>query len=123
MKLAPTTGAPSYQVGTQPIVGVTVQNAGSVPCVRDLSGPLQVFTVYTASGQRKWSTADCFPGVGKDVRVLDPGEILHYNVRWSGTSSTPGCHSVRTQLPAGNYVLKVSVGTLQATPAKFSLTS
>ena len=123
MKLTASTGAPTYQVGSQPILGVGVQNSGAVQCVRDLSGPLQVFTVYTTAGQRVWSTNDCFPGEGKDVRVMDPGESLHYNVRWSGTSSTPGCKGDRSQLSAGDYVLRVTIGTLQATDAKFKLTS
>ena len=120
--LQATTGAPTYTSGGQPILGLTVTNTGAQTCVRDLSGPLQVFTVYSAAGARTWSTADCFPGVGDDVRVLDPGESLQYNIRWSGTTSAPGCQVDRTLVPAGSYVVRVNLGKLAATPVTLTIT-
>jgi len=122
ISLQTTTGAPSYSTGAQPILGLSVTNSGSVRCVRDLSGPLQIFTVSTAAGQRVWSTADCFPGEGADVRVLDPGETLQYNIRWSGTTSTPGCRPPRTQVGAGSYLVRATLGTLPAGPAPLTIT-
>ena len=50
-----------------------VTNTGTEACQRDVSGTLQVFTVYAADGSRIWSTADCFPGEGTEVRELAPG--------------------------------------------------
>ena len=120
--LQATTGAPTYPAGAQPILGLTVTNVGSQTCVRDLSGPLQVFTVFTASGARVWSTADCFPGAGDDVRVLAPGESLQYNIRWSGTTSTPGCKTDRTLIPAGSYNVQPDLGKLAAKPAALTIT-
>jgi hypothetical protein len=96
-----------------------VLNTGSADCTRDLSGPLQVFTVYTAGGDRVWSTADCFPGEGTDVRTLTAGTEVHYNVKWSGTTSAPGCAGTRVEVPPGKYQVRVTVGSLRAAPANF----
>lgn len=117
-----TTGSPSFPVGSQPILGMTVTNTGSKPCVRDLSGPLQVYTVYTKAGKRIWSTADCFPGQGSDIRQLAPGQTVAYTVRWSGTTSTPGCATARVRVGAGSYMLVADLGKLASAPKPFAMT-
>ena len=94
-------------------------NTGALPCTRDLSGPLQVFTVYTAAGARVWSTADCYPGEGADIRTLPAKTAVEYNIRWSGTTSLPGCTGTRVQVPAGKYQLRVTIGSLRAKPVDF----
>lgn len=109
-------------MGVQLILGVSVTNVGAVICTRDLSGGLQVFTVYSAAGARIWSTADCFPGSGTDVRTIQPGQGEQYNINWSGTTSNPGCTAARIQVPAGQYQLRVDIGSLRGTLATFSMT-
>lgn len=121
LQLRASTGAPISAIGDQLIVGVSVTNIGSLSCTRNLSGPLQVFTVYTAAGARVWSTADCFPGEGTDVRTLAAGESVQYSVRWSGKNSDPGCTTPRVQVPAGRYQLRVTIGSLPAKPADFAI--
>ncbi len=116
LKLMATTGAPAYAVGDQVILGVSVTNTGAADCTRDLSGRLQVFSVWTAAGARVWSTADCFPGEGTDLRTLTAGQTVHYNIKWAGTTSTPGCATPRLPVPAGRYQVRVSIGSLMATP-------
>jgi len=107
--------------GANVIVGMTVTNSGTEACRRDVSGTLQVFTVFAADGTRMWSTADCFPGQGTDVRDLAAGEALKYTVKWSGTTSTPGCAGDRTHLAPGSYSLIVQLGTLAGPPAAFTV--
>ena len=107
--------------GANVIVGMTVTNSGAEACRRDVSGTLQVFTVFGADGTRIWSTADCFPGQGTDVRDLAPGESLKYTVKWSGTTSAPGCTGDRTPLAAGSYTLIAQLGTLSSPPAAFTV--
>jgi hypothetical protein len=119
--LTATTVRPAFAVGDQPILGMTVTNTGSVPCVRDLSGGLQVFTVYTAGGNRIWSTADCFPGTGRDIRELGPGQSVSYLIKWSGTTSSPGCTAPRTAVPAGHYQLITALGLLKSAPTAFAI--
>jgi hypothetical protein len=108
--------------GANVIVGMTVTNSGAEACRRDVSGTLQVFTVFGADSTRMWSTADCFPGQGTDVRDLAPGQSLKYTVKWSGTTSAPGCTGDRTHLAAGSYTLIAQLGTLSSPPAAFTVT-
>ncbi len=117
VQLTATVGSPTYNVGQQPIVGVTVVNTGSEPCVRDVSGSVQEYLAYDAAGTRLWSTSDCVPGSGTDVRLLQPGESLQYNIKWSGTTSQPGCAAERTRVPAGDYRIEARIGSLVSSQA------
>ncbi len=107
--------------GANVIVGMTVTNSGAEACRRDVSGTLQVFTVFGADGTRLWSTADCFPGQGTEVRDLSPGQQLEYTIKWSGTTSAPGCAGERTPLAPGTYTLIAQLGTLSSPPAAFTV--
>jgi hypothetical protein len=120
--LKATTGAPSYPAGSQPILGLIVTNTSNQACVRDLSGSLQVYTVFSASGTRMWSTADCFPGEGTDVRQLAAGQAVTYNIKWSGTTSNPGCTAERTPVPAGTYQVVAQLGALKSPATPFTIT-
>jgi hypothetical protein len=120
--LRATTGAPSYRLGSQPILGLVVTNTSDQACVRDLSGTLQVFTVFNAAGTRMWSTADCFPGEGTDVRQLAAGQAVTYNIKWSGTTSNPGCTAERKPVPAGKYTLIAQLGALRSPATPFTIT-
>lgn len=107
--------------GSTAIVGMVVTNTGTEQCRRDVSGTAQVFTVFGADGTRLWSTADCFPGQGTDVRELAPGQALTYTVKWSGTTSAPGCTGDRTPLAPGSYSLIAQLGSLSSPPAAFTV--
>jgi hypothetical protein len=122
IKVVATSGAKSYPVGSQPILGMAVTNTGSKSCVRDLSGPLQVYTVYSKAGKRMWSTADCFPGEGTDVRQLAAGQTVSYNIKWSGTTSSPGCSTPRESVAAGSYTVVAALGKLSSKPHAFTVT-
>ena len=73
MTVTAITTAPSFAAGSQPTLGMVVTNTGTAACQQDVSGTLQVFTVTAADGSRVWSTTDCFPGEGTEVRELTPG--------------------------------------------------
>ena len=107
--------------GATVIVGMVVTNTGTEQCRRDVSGTAQVFTVFGADGTRLWSTADCFPGQGTDVRELAPGQTLKYTVKWSGTTSAPGCTGERAPLAPGSYTLIAQLGALSSPPAAFTV--
>ena len=109
-----TTNAPTFAAGSQPIVGMVITNTGTETCQRDVSGTLQAFTVLAADGSRVWSTVDCFPGEGTEVRELAPGQTLKYTIKWSGTTSQPGCAGDRSVVPAGDYTLVAQLGGLSA---------
>jgi hypothetical protein len=107
--------------GANVIVGMTVTNTGTEACRRDVSGTIQVFTVFGADGSRLWSTADCFPGQGTEVRELTPGQTLEYTVKWSGTTSAPGCTGDRVRLAPGSYTLIAQLGPVASSPASFTV--
>lgn len=113
------TQSSSFPVGTNPRLGMAVTNTGSQSCVRDLSGTLQSYTVFTASGDRVWSTDDCFPGEGHEVRELGPGATANFIVKWSGTTSEPGCAAPRSPVPAGKYVLVAKLGKIKSAKLAF----
>src|SRR6478609_7351743 len=117
-----TTSAPSFAAGSQPIVGMVITNTGTETCQRDVSGTLQAFTVLAADGSRMWSTGDCFPGEGTEVRELTPGQTLKYTIKWSGTTSQPGCAGDRSLVPPGDYSLVAQLGGLSSPPAAFAIT-
>ena len=122
MTVTAITAAPSFASGSQPTLGMVVTNTGGAVCQQDVSGTLQVFTVTAADGTRVWSTADCFPGQGTEVRELTPGQSLKYTIKWSGTTSTPGCVGDRTVVPAGDYTVVAQLGGLSSPPAAFAIT-
>ena len=122
IRIAAAPAAPAFSLGDQPRLGMTVTNAGAQTCQRDVSGTLQTYTVLALDGSPVWSTADCFPGEGTEVRELTAGQQLSYVVKWSGTTSQPGCAGERTAVPAGDYLLVAQLGALSSAPAPFSIT-
>jgi len=116
------TAAPSFAAGSQPNLGMVVTNTGTAACQQDVSGTQQVYTVAAADGSRVWSTTDCFPGEGTEVRELAPGQTVQYTIKWSGTSSAPGCVGDRTVVPAGDYTVVAQLGALSSPPTAFAIT-
>lgn len=114
--------APQYKVGEEPVFRLLVSTSGTVPCTRALDGALQQVLVYSADGtQRLWSSNDCYPGTGTETKTLTPGQQTSYSIRWSGTTSAPGCTTPRTPVPAGAYTVVVGLGGLTSAPAPFAL--
>ncbi|GAB2933824.1 hypothetical protein GCM10027047_32870 [Rhodococcus aerolatus] len=114
--------APTYKVGEEPVFRLLVSTRGTVPCTRALDGALQQVLVYSADGtQRLWSSNDCYPGTGTETKTLVPGQQTSYSIRWSGTTSAPGCTAPRTPVPAGAYTVVVGLGGLTSAPAPFTL--
>ncbi|MEO7127009.1 MAG: hypothetical protein ABI382_02430 [Nakamurella sp.] len=107
--------------GQQPRLGMNVTNIGKQACQQDVSGAAQIYTVVTSAGDRVWSTADCFPGEGHDVRALAVGQKASYVVLWSGTTSEPGCGGSRVKVKAGTYELVVQLGSLKSKPLPFTM--
>lgn len=114
---------PSYPVGQEPVFRLLVSNPSTTPCTRALDAGLQQVLVYSADGStRLWSSNDCFPGTGTETKTLNPGEQTAYSIRWSGTTSAPGCTAPRTPVPAGSYTVVVALGGITSAPVPFTLT-
>jgi hypothetical protein len=114
------TARPAYRVGETPVLKLSVRNTGLEPCVRDV-GPRQQEMLLYDGITRIWSSNDCYPDGGTDVRTLAPGEVVSATVVWSGLSSQPGCAGARTRVQAGSYRLIASLGTAKSKPATLVL--
>ncbi|MBY6362926.1 hypothetical protein [Rhodococcoides corynebacterioides] len=113
---------PSYPAGQEPGFTVVVTNIGTTACERDLGSGLQQVLVYTLEGRRLWSNTDCFPAGAADLRTLRPGEQAPFTVKWSGTTSEPGCTAPREPVGAGAYSVVGQLGQLRSAPEPFNLT-
>ncbi|NLU62613.1 hypothetical protein HCA61_10075 [Rhodococcus sp. HNM0563] len=119
-----TAGEPNYQVGAEPEFTIVITNIGTSSCERDLGAGLQQVLVYTLDGnQRVWANTDCFPDSTADVRSLRPGDQAAFSVRWSGTTSEPGCATPREPVQPGAYTVVGQLGGLRSTPEPFNMTA
>ncbi|KIQ18189.1 hypothetical protein [Rhodococcus sp. MEB064] len=113
---------PTYPAGQEPAFTVVVTNIGTSACERDLGSGLQQVLVYTLEGQRLWSNVDCFPTTTPDLRTLQPGEQAPFSVKWSATTSEPGCAAPRNPVGPGGYSVVGQLGQLRSSPETFNIT-
>jgi hypothetical protein len=115
--------APSYPVGARPVFTLHVTNTGPTACTRDVSHQLRSLVVVPAGGGNQlWSSSDCYSLTTHEVPLLQPGQVISYNVDWAGRTSAPGCPRVRNAVPAGQYALIAKLGALASEPTPFALT-
>ena len=118
-----TADEPNYQTGTEPGFTIVITNIGTAQCDRDLGAGLQQVLVYTLDGnERLWSNTDCFPEPTSDMRTLQPGDQAAYSVKWSASTSEPGCASPREPVGPGAYTVVGQLGGLRSTPEPFNIT-
>ncbi|MFD3809991.1 hypothetical protein [Rhodococcus sp. NPDC058639] len=118
-----TADEPNYQTGTEPGFTIVITNIGTAKCDRDLGAGLQQVLVYTLDGnERLWSNTDCFPEPTSDMRTLEPGDQAAYSVKWSASTSEPGCESPREPVGPGAYTVVGQLGGLRSTPEPFNIT-
>lgn len=114
---------PDHRVGEKPVLRLVVTNVSDQPCVRDLDGSRQEIVVWSGDGaDRLWSSNDCVNPARPDLRTLVPGQPLVFAVTWQGRTSTPGCATPRTPVPAGAYRVMTRVDDLISAPTPFLLT-
>lgn len=115
--------APSYPVGTRPVFTLHITNTGPVACTRDVSHQFRSLVVVPAGGGNQlWSSSDCYSLVTHEVPLLQPGQVISYNVEWAGRTSAPGCPGSRDAVPPGQYALIAKLGNLASAPTPFTLT-
>ena len=54
---------------------------------------------------------------------LRPGDQAAFSVRWSGTTSEPGCAVPREPVQPGAYTVVGQLGGLRSTPEPFNMTA
>lgn len=113
---------PAYAVGEQVGMKIVVSNTGPLPCTKEIGRHVRELVVTTADGAtRLWSSNDCFSTAGSEVRVMRPGELFTYGLRWVGSTSEPGCRK-HTRLGPGDYLLTAHVAGKPSPPIVFRLT-
>ncbi|OWY80032.1 hypothetical protein [Rhodococcus sp. BUPNP1] len=118
-----TSDEPNYRVGSEPDFTIVITNIGTSPCERDLGAGLQQVLVYSLDGnERLWANTDCFPESTADIRSLDPGDQAAYSVKWSATTSEPGCQAPREPVGPGAYTVVGQLGGLRSVPEPFNIT-
>jgi hypothetical protein len=111
---------PVHRVGQRPVLRLVVTNLSAQPCVRDLDSARQEIVVWSIDGKtRLWSSNDCANGSSTDLRTLVPGQPVAFAVTWAGRTSSPGCASTRTVVPAGGYRVMTRVDDLISDPTPF----
>jgi hypothetical protein len=120
LRLTIASAQPAYPVGAMPVLTLAVQNVSRGTCVRDLAASQQEVLLY-AGKFRLWSSNDCYPGGGRDIEALAPGERDQFSVTWSGLSSRPRCAGTRTRVGPGHYRLIGRIGTLRSAPTPLIL--
>ena len=118
-----TADEPNYRVGSEPDFTIVITNIGTSQCERDLGAGLQQVLVYSLDGnERLWANTDCFPESTADIRSLDPGDQAAYSVKWSATTSEPGCQAPREPVGPGAYTVVGQLGGLRSVPEPFNIT-
>lgn len=118
-----TAGEPNYRAGAEPDFTIVITNIGTTACERDLGAGMQQVLVYSLDGnQRLWANTDCFPEATADMRSLEPGDQAAFSVKWSGTTSEPGCETPREPVGPGAYTVVGQLGGLRSSPEAFNIT-
>lgn len=118
-----TADEPNYRVGSEPDFTIVITNIGTSQCERDLGAGLQQVLVYSLDGnERLWANTDCFPESTADIRSLAPGDQAAYSVKWSATTSEPGCTAPREPVGPGAYTVVGQLGGLRSAPEPFNIT-
>ncbi|MFV9430563.1 hypothetical protein [Rhodococcus rhodochrous] len=118
-----TADEPNYRIGSEPDFTIVITNIGTSQCERDLGAGLQQVLVYSLDGnERLWANTDCFPESTADIRSLAPGDQAAYSVKWSATTSEPGCQAPREPVGPGAYTVVGQLGGLRSVPEPFNIT-
>jgi len=116
-----TTDSSTYKVGKEPVLSLTIENTGSVACLRDV-GPKANELEVKSGGYHVWSSDDCSSNKKTKIVTLEPGDRVASTISWSGQLSEPGCPDVNKAAKVGRYeVIGRNLDVLsEATP--FALT-
>lgn len=107
--------------GSYPTLYLTIGNTAEHACTRDIGADQQELRVMHGK-TRIWSSDDCDPNHGKDVRRFEAGDTVTFHLVWSGRTSSKGCTATRTVPPRGHYQLVGRVGSKTGKPTSFILT-
>ncbi len=97
-----TTDSSTYKVGKEPVLSLTIENVGSVACLRDV-GPKANELEVKSGGYHVWSSDDCSSNNKTKIVTLEPGDKVASTITWSGLLSEPGCPDLSEAAKVGRY--------------------
>ena len=97
-----TTDSSTYRVGKKPVLTLTIENTGSIACLRDV-GPKANELEVKSGGYHAWSSDDCSPSKKKKIVALEPGDMVASTIEWNGQLSEPGCPEIDEVAKVGRY--------------------
>lgn len=97
-----TTDSSTYKVGKEPVLSLSIENIGSVACLRDV-GPKANELEVKSGGYHVWSSDDCSSNNKTKNVTLEPGDKVVSTIRWNGQLSEPGCPDMSTAAKVGRY--------------------
>ena len=97
-----TTDSSTYKVGKEPVLSLSIENTGSVACLRDV-GPKANELEVKSGGYHVWSSDDCSSNKKTKIVTLEPGDRVASTISWSGQLSEPGCPEVNKAAKVGRY--------------------
>ena len=97
-----TTDSSTYKVGKEPVLSLSIENTGSVACLRDV-GPKANELEVKSGGYHVWSSDDCSSNKKSKIVTLEPGDRVASTISWSGQLSEPGCPDVNKAAKVGRY--------------------
>ena len=121
LQITSSTDAAAYPVGGTPKITLSVKNASTRACRRDLGSGAVELLVFSGA-DRVWSSDDCGSGKSVALTTLAPGGSQAVVLTWGGKRSTPGCGGNRDQAKPGTYRVVARVGTLRSEGAVFRFT-
>jgi len=96
------TDSSTYKVGKEPVLSLSIENTGSVPCLRDV-GPKANELEVKSGGYHVWSSDDCSATKKTKIVTLEPGDKVGSTITWNGQLSEPGCPDISAAAKAGRY--------------------
>jgi hypothetical protein len=91
IEVTASTDSSTYRVGQQdPVLTLTIENIGEVPCFRDI-GPKANELEITSGGYHVWSSDDCATNDEPNVTLMAPGQQAVSSLTWNSRLSQKGC--------------------------------
>lgn len=97
-----TTDSSTYKVGKEPVLSLSIENIGSVACLRDV-GPQANELEVKSGGYHVWSSDDCSSNNKSKIVTLEPGDKVASTITWNGQLSEPGCPEINKAAKVGRY--------------------
>jgi hypothetical protein len=120
LRIAALSAQERYALGSKPVLGMQVTNAGTAPCVQDFSDQQVLLQIYNGQA-RVWGSHDCGVHPGSNVQTLPAGRPVRVEMTWSGRTSQPHCAGGRERAGVGTYTLYASLAGHPGTAATFTM--